>query len=96
MCLFHLVFGEVLGVHIDDAFITDGKVDTVAMQLVTRMGYDEYAVLDTGTIGGDAIKVGFIYRPAIFSPVGDPAIGPTAFMIKVQDTLKPIIATVEY
>ena len=43
--LFHLVFGEVLGVHINDAFITDGKVDTVAMQLVTRMGYDEYAVL---------------------------------------------------
>ena len=44
--LFHLVFGEVLGVHIDDAFIKDGRVDTAAMQLVTRMGYDEYAVLE--------------------------------------------------
>jgi len=36
----------VLGVHIDDAFIKDGRVDTAAMQLVTRMGYDEYAVLE--------------------------------------------------
>ena len=44
--LFHLVFGEVVGVHIDDTFITDGRVDTAAMQLVTRMGYDEYAVIE--------------------------------------------------
>ena len=44
--LFHLVFGEVVGVYIDDAFISDGKVDTAAMELVTRMGYDEYAVLE--------------------------------------------------
>ncbi len=43
---YHLTFGEVVGIHINDAFIRDGRVDTVAMQLVTRMGYDEYAVLD--------------------------------------------------
>ena len=40
-----MVFGEVVGLHIDDAFIREGRVDTAAMQLVTRMGYDEYAVL---------------------------------------------------
>jgi flavin reductase (DIM6/NTAB) family NADH-FMN oxidoreductase RutF len=44
--LFHLVFGEVVGVHINDAYIADGRVDTTAMHLLTRMGYDEYAVLE--------------------------------------------------
>lgn len=41
---FHLVFGEVLGIHVDDAFVEEGRVDTTAMQLVSRMGYDEYTV----------------------------------------------------
>ena len=43
---FHLVFGEVVGIHIDDRFVRDGRVDTAAMQLISRLGYDEYAVLD--------------------------------------------------
>jgi predicted extracellular nuclease len=29
-----------------------------------------YAFIDTGTIGTDAIKVGFIYQPAVVTPVG--------------------------
>ena len=41
-----MTFGEVVGIHIKDEFIKDGRVDTAAMQLVTRMGYDEYAVLE--------------------------------------------------
>jgi len=44
--IYRMVFGEVVGIHIDDAFIRDGRVDTAAMRLVTRMGYDEYAVLE--------------------------------------------------
>lgn len=44
---FHMVFGEVLGVYVDDGFIdSEGRVDTGAMELVARLGYDEYAVLD--------------------------------------------------
>lgn len=43
---FHLVFGEVVGVYIDDRFVRDGRVDTAAMRLVGRLGYDEYSVLD--------------------------------------------------
>jgi flavin reductase (DIM6/NTAB) family NADH-FMN oxidoreductase RutF len=43
---YHMVFGEVVGIHIDDRFIKDGRVDTAAMQVLTRMGYDEYAVLE--------------------------------------------------
>ena len=37
-------------------------------------GPGAYAFVDTGTIGADAIKVGFIYKPAEAQPVGLPAI----------------------
>jgi flavin reductase (DIM6/NTAB) family NADH-FMN oxidoreductase RutF len=43
---FHMIFGEVVGIHIDDRFVREGRVDTAAMQLVGRLGYDEYSVLD--------------------------------------------------
>jgi flavin reductase (DIM6/NTAB) family NADH-FMN oxidoreductase RutF len=42
---FCMVFGEVVGIHIDDRFVHDGRVDTGAMQLVSRLGYDDYSVL---------------------------------------------------
>jgi flavin reductase (DIM6/NTAB) family NADH-FMN oxidoreductase RutF len=40
-----LVIGRVVGIHIDDRFISDGRVDTAAMQLVARLGYSEYATV---------------------------------------------------
>ena len=40
-----LVIGRVLGIHIDDRFIQDGRVDTVAMRPVARLGYSEYATV---------------------------------------------------
>jgi hypothetical protein len=40
-----LILGRVVAVHIDDAFIKDGFVDTVGMQPLTRMGYMDYGVL---------------------------------------------------
>ena len=40
-----VVFGLVVGVYIDDAFIRDGLVDTVAMRPLARLGYMDYAVL---------------------------------------------------
>ena len=43
--VYHMVFGEVVGIYIDDRFVRDGRVDTSAMQVLTRMGYDEYAVV---------------------------------------------------
>jgi len=42
----HVVFGQVVGVHIDDRFIAGGRLDTAAMRPVARCGYDEYAVVD--------------------------------------------------
>ena len=44
--IYQLTFGEVVGIHIDERFIRDGRVDTAAMHVLTRMGYDEYAVLE--------------------------------------------------
>ena len=42
----HVVFGQVVGVHIDDRFIVGGRLDTAAMQPIARCGYDEYAVVE--------------------------------------------------
>lgn len=37
-----LVIGRVVGIHIADAFIEEGRVNTAKMQLVARLGYSEY------------------------------------------------------
>jgi flavin reductase (DIM6/NTAB) family NADH-FMN oxidoreductase RutF len=42
-----VVFGHVVGVHIDDRFINNGRLDTAAMRPIARLGYDEYAVIDS-------------------------------------------------
>jgi flavin reductase (DIM6/NTAB) family NADH-FMN oxidoreductase RutF len=41
----YLIIGRVLGVHIDDRFIVDGRVDTAAMRPIARLGYSEYATV---------------------------------------------------
>ncbi len=41
-----VVFGEVVGVHIDPAFIKDGEVDITAMAPIARCGYMDYVVAD--------------------------------------------------
>jgi flavin reductase (DIM6/NTAB) family NADH-FMN oxidoreductase RutF len=42
----HVVFGQVIGVYIDDRFIVDGRLDTAALRPIARCGYDEYAVVE--------------------------------------------------
>ncbi|MEZ5291178.1 MAG: flavin reductase family protein [Vicinamibacterales bacterium] len=44
-----VVFGEVVAIHIDDAFVADGRVDTAAMRPMARMGYMDYAVVTPET-----------------------------------------------
>jgi flavin reductase (DIM6/NTAB) family NADH-FMN oxidoreductase RutF len=41
-----VAFGQVVGVHIDDRFIKDGRLDTAAMQPIARCGYTDYAVVN--------------------------------------------------
>jgi flavin reductase (DIM6/NTAB) family NADH-FMN oxidoreductase RutF len=41
-----LVVGRVIGVHIDDRFIENGRVNSGAMQMISRLGYAEYATIN--------------------------------------------------
>ena len=38
--------GRVVGIHIDDRFIVDGRVSTAAMKPIARLGYAEYATVE--------------------------------------------------
>src|SRR5271165_6304400 len=40
----YVVFGQVVGIHIDDRFIKDGLLDTAAMRPIARAGYNQYFV----------------------------------------------------
>jgi len=40
----HVVFGQVVGIHIDDRFIRNGLLDTAAMRPIARAGYYNYFV----------------------------------------------------
>lgn len=42
----------------------------IVSDLNAALGAGTYAAIDTGVIGGDAIRVGIIYRPAAVTPVG--------------------------
>ncbi|HWV54534.1 flavin reductase family protein [Pseudorhodoplanes sp.] len=42
----YVVFGEVIGVHIDDRYIRDGLLDTAAMKPIARNGYHNYSVVE--------------------------------------------------
>lgn len=41
----HLVIGQVVGVHIDDRYLKDGRFDTAAAQPLARCGYRDYATV---------------------------------------------------
>jgi flavin reductase (DIM6/NTAB) family NADH-FMN oxidoreductase RutF len=56
----HVVFGQVIGVHIDERFIKNGRLDTAAMQPIARCGYADYAVVD---------KVIPVVRPSEVPPI---------------------------
>lgn len=42
----HVVIGQVVGIHINDNALTDGKVDWVKIQPLARMGYMDYTHID--------------------------------------------------
>jgi flavin reductase (DIM6/NTAB) family NADH-FMN oxidoreductase RutF len=60
----YVAFGQVVGVHIDDRFIKDGRLDTAAMQPIARCGYADYSVVD---------KVFAMARPSAAFPKQDAA-----------------------
>ncbi|RDV03412.1 flavin reductase family protein [Undibacter mobilis] len=42
----NIVFGEVVGVHISESVLTDGKVDYGKLRPIARLGYRQFAVID--------------------------------------------------
>ena len=40
-----MIIGEVVGVHIDDAMVKDGRVDVLGYNPVARMGYMDYTTV---------------------------------------------------
>ena len=57
------------------------------------VGAGTYAFIDTGVIGGDAIRVGLIYQPANVTPVGAFAILDSSVDPSFVDTLhRPVLA----
>ncbi|WP_088287133.1 flavin reductase family protein [Ideonella sp. A 288] len=45
-----VIFGLVVGVYIDDAFIRDGLVDTGAMRPLARLGYMDYSAVSPESV----------------------------------------------
>ena len=42
----HVVFGEVIGIHIDERVLIDGRVDVATIAPIARLGYMDYAVVE--------------------------------------------------
>jgi flavin reductase (DIM6/NTAB) family NADH-FMN oxidoreductase RutF len=41
-----IIIGQVVGIHIDEAVIVDGKVDVTRLRPIARLGYMDYSVVD--------------------------------------------------
>ena len=45
--VYKVLFGEVIGIHINDDFITDeGLIDVTKMMPIGRLGYNDYVRVD--------------------------------------------------
>lgn len=42
----HMVIGEIVGVHIDDEALVEGRLDIARLQVLARCGYLDYAPVD--------------------------------------------------
>ncbi len=72
---------------------TDTPPETLVDALNAAVGGGTYAYVATGPIGGDAIKVAFIYKPASVTPLGDYAILDSSVDPRFLDTFnRPALA----
>jgi predicted extracellular nuclease len=65
---------DVLGIVEVENYPGDVPINDLVQGLNDVVGAGTYAALQTGAIGEDAIRVGFIYKPASVTPDGDFAI----------------------
>ena len=66
------VFGVVVGIYIDDAYVRDGIVDAGAMRPLARLGYIDYAVVTPETIFS-------MNRPAVAADGKTASVNPEAW-----------------
>jgi flavin reductase (DIM6/NTAB) family NADH-FMN oxidoreductase RutF len=45
-----MMIGNVVGIHVDDDVMTDGRVDIKKLKPIARLGYLEYAVVGADNI----------------------------------------------
>jgi predicted extracellular nuclease len=83
----------VLGIiEVENSEGVEAMADIVAA-LNAEVGVGTYDYIDTGTIGSDVIKVGFIYQPAEATPVGEYAILDSSVDPRFDDDLsRPALA----
>ncbi|MFC7407160.1 ExeM/NucH family extracellular endonuclease [Georgenia alba] len=59
----------------------------LAAGLNDRLGPGTYDYVDTGVVGTDAIRLGFLYQPRVVEPVGDVAVLDSSVDPRFDDTL---------
>ena len=42
-----MVIGEIIGIYINNKFINNGRIDSVSMRYISRMGYSEYSTISS-------------------------------------------------
>ena len=71
----------------------DPVLESIVDALNAQLGAGTYDFIDTGAIGGDAIKVGMIYKPASVTPIGSFNVLTSAYDPDFIDTRnRPVLA----
>jgi predicted extracellular nuclease len=71
----------------------DASLQLIIDAVNASLGAGTYDYVDAGTIGTDAIKVGFLYRPGDVGPVGPPAILDAGVDVRFNDQRnRPVLA----
>jgi len=84
---------DVIGLLEIENNVNDEAVQNLVDGLNTAYGFSAYDYVSTGTIGGDAIKVALIYKPASVSLVGGYAILDSSVDARFIDTKnRPVLA----
>ncbi|MDH3373551.1 MAG: ExeM/NucH family extracellular endonuclease [Gammaproteobacteria bacterium] len=81
----HMLDADVVGL-IELENNASESLQQIVDALNTRVGAGTYAYVDTGTIGDDAIKTGFVYKPVSVSLVGAAAILDSTVDSRFDDT----------
>ena len=42
-----MIIGEIIGIYINNKFIKNGRIDSVSMRYISRMGYSEYSTISS-------------------------------------------------